>query len=222
MLSPSQFLPVAEETGLIVPLGYWVIAQACRTMSQWPDIPVAVNLSPVQLRNADLADRVLAIVRECNLDPARLQLEITESAILNADPAVTASLRKLRSAGVKIALDDFGTGYSSLTHLRNLDVDKVKIDKSFVQFLGQSADSNVIVQAVANTTTSASSSRRKVRDNEQRLFPRGQGCTDCRLPLPKPRRARGHRLLVDNPPSQGRVCGDLRVAVERPTDSLGP
>jgi len=180
MLSPAQFLPVAEETGLIVPLGYWVIAQACRTMSQWPDIPVAVNLSPVQLRNADLADRVLAIVRDCNLDPARLQLEITESAILNADPAVTTSLRKLRSAGVKIALDDFGTGYSSLTHLRNLDVDKVKIDKSFVQFLGQSVDSNVIVQAVANIgqTLGLVVTAEGVETEEQRQFLSGTGCTE--------------------------------------------
>jgi diguanylate cyclase (GGDEF)-like protein/PAS domain S-box-containing protein len=180
MLSPAQFLPVAEETGLVVPLGYWVIAEACRTIAQWPDIPIAVNLSPVQLRNADLADRVLAIVHDCNLDPARLQLEITESAILNADPAVTASLRKLRSAGVKIALDDFGTGYSSLTHLRNLDVDKVKIDKSFVQFLGQSVDSNVIVQAVANIGQSLGLmvTAEGVETKEQRLFLSATGCTE--------------------------------------------
>jgi diguanylate cyclase (GGDEF)-like protein/PAS domain S-box-containing protein len=180
MLSPAQFLPVAEETGLIVPLGYWVISEACRTVGQWPDIPVAVNLSPVQLRNADLAERVLAIVRDRKLDPTRLQLEITESAILNADPVVTASLRKLRSAGVKIALDDFGTGYSSLTHLRSLDVDKVKIDKSFVQFLGQSVDSNVIVQAVANIgqTLGLTVTAEGVETKEQRLFLAATGCTE--------------------------------------------
>jgi diguanylate cyclase (GGDEF)-like protein/PAS domain S-box-containing protein len=180
MLSPAQFLPVAEETGLIVPLGYWVIAEACRTVSRWQDIPVAVNLSPVQLRNADLSERVLGIVRECGLDPNRLQLEITESAILNADPTVTASLRKLRTAGVKIALDDFGTGYSSLTHLRNLDVDKVKIDKSFVQFLGQSVDSNVIVQAVANIgkTLGLVVTAEGVETKEQRIFLSATGCTE--------------------------------------------
>jgi diguanylate cyclase (GGDEF)-like protein/PAS domain S-box-containing protein len=180
MLAPAQFLPVAEETGLIVPLGYWVIAEACRTVAQWPDIPVAVNLSPVQLRNTDLSDRVLGIVRDCGLDPNRLQLEITESAILNADPTVIASLRKLRGAGVKIALDDFGTGYSSLTHLRNLDVDKVKIDRSFVQFLGQSVDSNVIVQAVANIgkTLGLVVTAEGVETKEQRIFLSATGCTE--------------------------------------------
>jgi len=180
MLSPAQFLPVAEETGLIVPLGYWVMATACRTVSRWPSIPVAVNLSPVQLRHADLADRVLAILRDCNLHPTRLQLEITETAILNADPAVTACLRKLRNAGVKIALDDFGTGYSSLTHLRNLDVDKVKIDRSFVQFLGQSVDSNVIVQAVANIgqTLGLVVTAEGVETEEQRQFLGATGCAE--------------------------------------------
>jgi predicted signal transduction protein with EAL and GGDEF domain len=191
-LPPAQFLPIAEETGLIVPLGEWVLAKACRTVSKWPSISVAVNISPVQLRDADFADRVLAITRESNLDPKRLQLEITETAILHADSVVVGGLRRLRKAGVRIALDDFGTGYSSLTHLRNLEVDKVKIDRSFVQFLGQSADSNAIVQAVANIgrTLGLVVTAEGVETEDQRMFLSASGCTELQgflfsRPLPE-------------------------------------
>lgn len=179
-LSPSQFLPIAEETGLIVPLGDWVLARACRTIRQWPGISIAVNASPVQLRDAKFADRVLRIVQECGVEPSRLQLEITESAIMNADAVSVGGLRKLRAAGVRIALDDFGTGYSSLTHLRNLEVDKVKIDRSFVQHLGQSADSAAIVQAVANIgqTLGLMVTAEGVETDEQRQFLQTTGCTE--------------------------------------------
>ena len=178
-LSPAQFLPIAEETGLISPLGDWVLATACRTMVAWPNIFVAVNLSPVQLRDPGLAQRLLSIVRECRVDPGRLQLEITESAIFNAEASI-ATLKALRAAGVKLALDDFGTGYSSLTHLRTLEVDKVKIDRSFVQCLGQSADSNAIVQAVANIgeTLGLAVTAEGVETDEQRRFLAGTGCSE--------------------------------------------
>jgi predicted signal transduction protein with EAL and GGDEF domain len=178
-LSPAQFLPIAEETGLIRPLGDWALARACRTMSAWPDFFVAVNLSPVQLRDPGLVSRALGIVRECRVDPARLQLEITESAIFNAEASI-ATLKALREAGIKLALDDFGTGYSSLTHLRSLEVDKVKIDRSFVQCLGQSADSNAIVQAVANIgeTLGLAVTAEGVETQEQRRFLAGTGCSE--------------------------------------------
>ena len=191
-LPPAQFLPIAEETGLVVSLGDWVLEKACAAMSAWSDIFVAVNLSPVQLRDPELAGRLLAIVRGCRLDPKRLQIEITESAIFNADASAIGTLRTLRNAGVRVALDDFGTGYSSLTHLRSLDVDKVKIDRSFVQCLGQSADSNAIVQAVANIgrTLGLAVTAEGVETREQRLFLAATGCSELQgylfsKPLPE-------------------------------------
>jgi diguanylate cyclase (GGDEF)-like protein/PAS domain S-box-containing protein len=179
-LSPAQFLPIAEETGLIVPLGEWVLSQACRTLSPWQDIAIAVNASPVQLRDGHFADRVLKVVAETGVNPRRLQLEITESAMMNADAVSVGGLRRLRAAGIRIALDDFGTGYSSLTHLRNLEVDKVKIDRSFVQYLGQSADSAAIVTAVANIglTLGLMVTAEGVETAEQREFISSTSCTE--------------------------------------------
>jgi diguanylate cyclase (GGDEF)-like protein/PAS domain S-box-containing protein len=179
-LGPTQFVPVAEETGLIVPLGEWVLDTACRTIGRWSDISLAVNISPVQLRDPYLAVRILGIVEECGFDSRRLQLEITENALFNADGVVACSLRDLRAAGVKVALDDFGTGYSSLAHLRRLEVDKVKIDRSFVQYLGQSADSGAIVHAVANIgkTLGLIVTAEGVETEEQRAFLASTGCTE--------------------------------------------
>ena len=191
-LGPGQFVPVAEETGLIVPLGEWVLAKACRLLSRWSDIALAVNVSPVQLRDPLLALHLLRIVHEAGFDPKRLQLEITENALFHADGMVARSLRDLRAAGVRIALDDFGTGYSSLTHLRRLEVDKVKIDRSFVQYLGQSADSGAIVQAVANIgkTLGLMVTAEGVETEEQRGFLSATGCTELQgflfsRPLPE-------------------------------------
>ena len=179
-LGPAQFVPVAEECGLIIPLGEWVLARACETLSRWPKVDLAVNISPVQLRDSQLAPRLLKIVRDRGFDPTRLQLEVTENALFNADGVVACSLRDLRAAGVKIALDDFGTGYSSLAHLRRLEVDKVKIDRSFVQYLGQSADSAAIVQAVANIgkTLGLTVTAEGVETEEQRRFLASTGCTE--------------------------------------------
>jgi diguanylate cyclase (GGDEF)-like protein/PAS domain S-box-containing protein len=190
--SPAQFIPIAEETGLISQLGEWVLREACKTMSRWPNFALAVNISPVQLRDPLLAPHVLKIVRESGFDPKRLQLEITENALFNADGVVAASIRDLRAAGVRIALDDFGTGYSSLAHLRRLEVDKVKIDRSFVQYLGQSADSAAIVQAVANIgkTLGLMVTAEGVETEEQREFLASTGCTELQgflfsRPLPE-------------------------------------
>ncbi len=192
MLGPGQFVPIAEETGLIAPLGEWVLAQACRTLSRWPDISLAVNVSPVQLRNPSLAPHFLKIIHENGFDPRRLQLEITENTLFNADGVVACSLRDLRAAGVRIALDDFGTGYSSLVHLRRLEVDKVKIDRSFVQYLGHSADSGAIVHAVANIgkTLGLVVTAEGVETEEQRQFLASTGCTELQgflfsRPLPE-------------------------------------
>lgn len=148
LLSPDDFVPIAEETGLIVPLGAWVLETACSVVGPWPDLVLAVNCSPVQLREDSPADSLLAILDKAGFSPARLELEVTESAILESNELVREHLQKLRAAGVKIVLDDFGTGYSSLTHLQKLDVDKVKIDKSFVHDIATNNSSEAIVHAV--------------------------------------------------------------------------
>ncbi len=208
-LGPTQFIPVAEETGLIFQLGEWVLARACDALSRWPNIALAVNISPVQLRDPQLARRVLTIVRDRGFDPARLQLEFTENALFNADGIVACSLRDLRSAGVRIALDDFGTGYSSLAHLRRLEVDKVKIDRSFVQYLGQSEDSAAIVQAVANIGKALGLmvTAEGVETEEQRRFLASTGCTELQGYLfSRPLTQAGLAELLD------RGCSVRRVA----------
>ncbi len=148
LVSPEQFISVAEETGLIGDLGEWVLREACATSRRYPGLFMAVNLSPVQFRSDGFADRVIAIVRASGADPRRIELEVTESVLLDDDDLVREALKKFRRAGLRIALDDFGTGYSSLSYLRRFEVDKIKIDKSFIQHLGRTTDSTAIVTAV--------------------------------------------------------------------------
>ena len=138
LLPPGFFLPIAEESGLILPLGRWVLREACRQARDWAAsrdgrrFRISVNLSPRQLHHADLVDEVVGALDDAGLDPGALVLEITESMILRDHQAVAAKLRALRRLGVGVALDDFGTGYSSLSHLQHLPVDQIKVDKSFV------------------------------------------------------------------------------------------
>ncbi len=148
MLAPDKFIAVAEGTGLIGRLGDWVLRQACSGSKRWPDLFIAVNLSPTQFRAADFADRIIETVRECGADPHRIELEVTESVLLDDSDTIIQALAKLRAAGFRIALDDFGTGYSSLSYLRRFEVDKIKIDRSFVQHLGHAVDSAAIISAV--------------------------------------------------------------------------
>ena len=139
LVPPAEFIPLAEETGLIVPIGEWVLRQACAEAATWPDdIKVAVNLSPVQFKSRNLVpDASSARWRASGLPPARLELEITESVLLQDSDATLATLHQLRGLGVRIALDDFGTGYSSLSYLRSFPFDKIKIDRSFVSDLSR-------------------------------------------------------------------------------------
>ncbi len=148
-LPPAEFIPIAEETGQIDLLGEWVLRHACAAMARWGDLQLAVNLSPVQLRNPLLVERILAVLAETGFPARRLQLEVTESALLADDGGVPEVLERLRGHGVRIVLDDFGTGYSSLSHLQRLDIDKVKIDKSFIQALAD-PESAAIVHAVTS------------------------------------------------------------------------
>lgn len=149
-IQPSQFIPVAEQTGLIVPLGEWVLREACLASQRWPDLFVSVNLSPVQFRSSHFAEHVIAIVRECGGDPRRIELEVTESVLLDEECGTVEALRTLRRAGFRIALDDFGTGYSSLGYLHRYEVDKIKIDRSFTQCLGQGSKAAAVIQAIVS------------------------------------------------------------------------
>jgi len=148
LIPPSEFVPVAEETGLIIPLGQWVLRQACLASRRWANLFVAVNLSPVQFHAPGFYDQLMQIVRETQADPRAIQLEVTERVLLADDDHVRSILDRLRGAGFKIVLDDFGTGYSSLSYLRKFKVDKIKIDGSFVQHLDDTGDSAAIVSAV--------------------------------------------------------------------------
>lgn len=147
-ISPQMFVSVAEDTGLIAQLGEWVLREACSVARKFPKLSIAVNLSPAQFRMSGFAERITTLVVGSGVMPHQIELEVTEGILVEDDELVKASLRKLREAGFRIALDDFGTGYSSLSYLRRFEVDKIKIDRSFVQHLGQVMDSTAIVTAV--------------------------------------------------------------------------
>jgi EAL domain-containing protein (putative c-di-GMP-specific phosphodiesterase class I) len=150
LVPPDQFIALAEETGLIVPIGAWVLRRACTAAAEWPGrLKVAVNLSPVQFKKRGLVDLIATSLQESGLEPERLEIEITESVMLQDTPATLAILRQLQKMGIKIAMDDFGTGYSSLSYLRQFPFDRIKIDQSFVRGLGSSQDCAAIVYAVS-------------------------------------------------------------------------
>ncbi len=155
MLAPSEFLELAEETGLIVPIGRWVLQEACRQAKEWqerypkdPPLAMSVNLSAKQFRQPDLAEDVGAVLQGCGLDPSGLTLEITESTAMEDVDATAETLVKLKSMGVRIEVDDFGTSYSSLSYLKRFPVDYLKIDRSFVGGLGENSEDEEIVGAV--------------------------------------------------------------------------
>ena len=150
MISPADFIPLAEEIGFIVPMGEWIIRQACTTAAQWPDhLHVAVNISAIQFRSPGLMQLIVGALAASGLAPTRLEIEITESVLLNNREATLAVLHQLRALGIRIAMDDFGTGYSSLTYLQSFPFDKIKIDRSFVKNVTENASSLNIVRAVA-------------------------------------------------------------------------
>ena len=150
LVSPADFIPLAEEIGFIVPLGEWVIRQACATAAQWPgDLHVAVNISAIQFRSPGLMQVIVSALAASGLAPTRLEIEITESVLLHNKESTLAVLHQLRALGIRIAMDDFGTGYSSLTYLQSFPFDKIKIDRSFVKSITEDSSSLNIVRAVA-------------------------------------------------------------------------
>jgi EAL domain-containing protein (putative c-di-GMP-specific phosphodiesterase class I) len=182
MISPVNFIPLAEETGLIVPLGDWVLRQACLDAAGWSqDVCVAVNLSPVQFKNPNLVSTVKEALRASGLPAHRLELEITESVLLQNSEATLSVLHELRGFGVRISLDDFGTGYSSLSYLRSFPFDKIKIDRSFVSELATRDDSMAIVRAVTGLGKSLGivTTAEGVETDAQFDLLRQEGCTQA-------------------------------------------
>ena len=181
MIGPADFIPIAEETGLIVPLGEWVLRQACLDATLWPSsISVSVNLSPVQFRNAGLVNAVFQAVAASHLSPTRLDLEITETVLLSDSEATLATLGQLKDLGVRISMDDFGTGYSSLSYLQKFPFNKIKIDQSFVQNLGLTEESLAIIRAVTGMGRSLgiSTTAEGVETAEQLAQLKLEGCTE--------------------------------------------
>jgi diguanylate cyclase (GGDEF)-like protein len=179
---PAEFIPLAEETGLIVPLGGWVLRTACAAAARWPEsISVAVNVSVVQFRQPHFVDAVAAALAESGLPPGRLELEVTETIMLEDNVATLAQLHRLRRLGVRISLDDFGTGYSSLSYLRSFPFDKIKIDRSFVRDLAERGEARAIVRAIAGLGASLGmrTTAEGVESTDQLTRLRAEGCTDA-------------------------------------------
>jgi len=150
MVPPAVFIPIAEETGLIISLGEWALQRACAEAANWPkSVKVAVNLSPVQFRDRGLALHVVSALAKSGLPAQRLELEVTERLLLEDSDGTLATMEQLKNLGVSISLDDFGTGYSSLNYLRKFPFQKIKIDQSFIQGLGEERDAQAIIGAVA-------------------------------------------------------------------------
>ncbi len=210
LVPPSEFIPVAEEMGLIVPLGEKILRQACTEAAGWPDdIKVAVNLSPVQFKSKTLALAVISALASSGLPPHRLELEITESVLLQDSELTLTTLHQLRALGVRIAMDDFGTGYSSLSYLRSFPFDKIKIDQSFVRDMSGKEDSIAIVRAVAGLgkNLGMATTAEGVETQEQLRYLRQEGCTEVQGYLfSRPMPARNIRHLLE------RVRNELRRA----------
>ncbi|QGU87848.1 EAL domain-containing protein [Erwinia sorbitola] len=147
-ISPTELIPVAEDIGLITQLGEWVLREACRVARLWPDLSIAVNVSPLQFRSPGFVERIKAIVNKEQISPTHIELEITEGVLIEDEKTAKGIIDELREAGFRIALDDFGTGYSSLNYLSNFAVDKIKIDRSFTQSLGVTSNSSAIIESV--------------------------------------------------------------------------
>jgi diguanylate cyclase (GGDEF)-like protein len=207
MVSPGDFIPLAEEIGLIGSIGDWVLRTACAEAVKWPEhLSVAVNLSPVQLRDARLVPTVAAVLAETGLPGSRLEIEVTESALLQDNGNTLSTLNALRALGIRISMDDFGTGYSSLSYLRRFPFDKIKIDQSFIRQIPADPDSVAIVQAVASLgmKLGMSVTAEGVETLEQRSFTSAEGCDQIQ----------GYLISRPVPASQARNLFSASVATE--------
>jgi diguanylate cyclase (GGDEF)-like protein len=208
MVSPAQFIPLAEEIGLIVPIGEWVVREACRDAATWPEhVSVAVNLSPVQFRSGHLLETVTAALAATRLPASRLEVEITEGVLLAETQGTLRLLHELRARGVHIAMDDFGTGYSSLSYLRSFPFDRIKIDGSFIRSLCDEASSLAIIRAITGLSASLgmTTTAEGVETAQQLALVRSEGCTDVQGFLFSPPRpaAEAKTLLATLPVRAG-------------------
>lgn len=181
-ISPAVFVPIAEDTRLIVEIGAWVLHRACLDIASLPGaMTIAVNLSPVQLAVGDIARTIADVLHESGLDPGRLELEITETALFADDQRNLSALRCLKELGVHIVLDDFGTGFSSLSHLRAFPLDKIKIDRSFIQDMAEHPDSAAIVESIASLARrlGMATTAEGIETSEQLAVVRRIGCTEA-------------------------------------------
>jgi diguanylate cyclase (GGDEF)-like protein/PAS domain S-box-containing protein len=194
MILPLEFIPLAEETGLIVPIGEWVLRQACMEAATWPSrVKIAVNLSPVQFKSKSLLTTVTSALAASGLPPSRLELEITETVLMQESDSTLAILLQLRALGIGISMDDFGTGYSSLSYLRKFPFDKIKIDRSFIRDVSAGGDSVAIVRAIAamGTSLGMATTAEGVETLEQLDCLRKEGCTEAQgylFSAPRPAR----------------------------------
>ncbi|MBV9561366.1 MAG: EAL domain-containing protein, partial [Bradyrhizobium sp.] len=181
MVSPAEFIPIAEETSLINELGEWVLATACAEAATWPEgIRLAVNVSPVQFRSGTLALKIASTLAASGLSAGRLELEITEAVLIRDDETALSILHQLRGLGVRIALDDFGTGYSSLSYLHRFPFDKIKIDRSFVNDIVRPEGTSSIVQAVIGLAAARrmTTTAEGVETDAQRQLLAALGCSE--------------------------------------------
>ena len=181
MISPADLIPIAEETGLIVAIGEWVLNKACNETANWPDhVKVAVNVSPAQLKSRGFLKTVTDAIAESGMSAHKLQLEITETVLMQNTFATLETLHELRKLGVQIAMDDFGTGYSSLSYLRSFPFDKIKIDRSFIQDLANGAEPLAIVHAIAGLAKclNITSTAEGVETQKQLETLQAIGCTE--------------------------------------------
>ena len=243
LISPASFIPLAEEIGFIVPMGEWVIRQACATAAQWPDhLHIAVNISAVQFRNPGLMQVIIGALAASGLHPTRLEIEITETVLLHNKEATLAVLHQLRELGIRIAMDDFGTGYSSLTYLQSFPFDKIKIDRSFVKDITENSGSLNIVRAVAALANGMgmTATAEGVETTEQLDRIASEGCTEMQgflfsKPLPAreierlflaglKRSARPHRrgLIATDLPARSKLAAIFDSISSSATRSAGP
>ena len=204
-ISPTQFIAVAEQSGLIARLGEFVLRRAIADARRWPGLYMAVNLSPVQVRDPALVEIVSDTLARNGVAPSRLMLEVTEGVLIDNPDEAKARLDALKALGIRLALDDFGTGYSSLTYLQRFNFDKLKIDRGFVTPLGRDAGSNALVQAIValGRALDLTLLAEGVETEEQRVLLRLAGCEEMQGYLfarPGPRDALD-RLLAEAAPS---------------------
>ena len=185
-IPPAQFVPIAEDTGLILPIGHWVLSEACRQSREWIDagfapVPMAVNISAVEFRSKDFVESVRTILRESKLDPHCLELELTESVLMKHAESTVSMLKALKEIGVQLTVDDFGTGYSSLSYLRQFPIDALKVDQSFVHEISSRADDAAIVSAVISMGNSLKKRviAEGVETREQLDFLTAEGCEEA-------------------------------------------